>query len=167
MHGSPIALSKYQLLFLQHMRSYEVQFLIVGGHARRLCRGEPGFDLDLWINYSEATRSILLAALSDWVKRHPSHTPPSTLEDLPKHLRSGIQIKFPEYDGVWFLDGSVEYQIDANSGVDLLIEGETKPEFNTCADQAEQVEVAPGLDVKCISAHHDLLLPRLNVEPGA
>ena len=166
MHGSPMTLSKYQILFLQHIRSYEVPFLIVGGHARRLCRGEPGFDLDVWINYSQATRPILLAALSDWIKKYPSHTAPSTLEDLPAHLRNGIQMKIPEYDGVWFLDGSDEYQIDANSGVDLLIEGETKPAFTLCAGQAEQVEVAPSLAVKCISAHHDSLLPRLNVQSG-
>ena len=153
-----MTLSRYQNLFLRHMFSYGVALLVVGGQAKRLCQGESGFDLDVWADYSNAARPLLLSALSSWVEKHPSHTPPSTLEDLSAHLRNGIQIKFPEYDGVWFLEGSKEYQVDANSGVDLIIEGGTEPDFAVCADRAKQVLVESGLTVKCLNPEDDLLL---------
>lgn len=153
-----MTLSRYQNLFLRHMFSYEVALLVVGGQAKRLCKGEPCYDLDLWANYSKAARPLLLSALSSWVEKHPSHTPPSTLDNLPTHLRNGIQIKFPEYDGVWFLEGSKEYQVDVNSGVDLIIEGGTEPNFAVCAARAKQVFVETGLTVKCLSPEDDLLL---------
>lgn len=140
------------------MLSYDVALLVVGGQAKRLCQGEPGYDLDLWANYSTTTHPRLLSALSAWVKQHPTHTPPSTLEDLPVHLRNGIQMKFPEYDGVWLLEGSKEHQIDVNSGVDLIIEGGTEPDFAACAGRAKQVLIESGLTVKCLCLEDDLLL---------
>jgi hypothetical protein len=157
-------LSGYHLKFLRLLTSHSVRYLVVGAQARRLCGGDPGHDLDLWIEYGPASRDAILWVLLVWIRDHPLHVRRRTAEVLPTELRDHLQMKFPEFEGCGYSDGTETGWVSPETGIDLMIGGPASPTFAECYGRAARIELEPGLVVHCLSKEDDGRFPRLAVE---
>lgn len=154
-------LSRYQLMFLNHLNAYPVRYLVIGAQGRRQCKGKPGHDLDLWVELTPANLVSLLEVLQRWIGANPLHVRSGTLETLPSQLRDALQLTFPEFDDCGFFDGEEGGLVSAADGIDLLIGGATIPTFNDCFERSALVGVHHDINVRCLSREDDDRFPRL------
>ena len=139
-------LNEYHIKFLHHFGKYDVAFLIIGGQARHfLDSSHQTNDLDIWVRLQPGDIMRLENALVAWANEHPQHAISQRLVP-PLRLRPDVQIKFPEIDGVWFLD------LDENSreqgtrdGIDVLT-SLYDLDFDECMRRAGQFD-ARGVTV--------------------
>lgn len=157
-------LSGYHIKFLTRISGWPIRFLIVGGQARRLCAGAPGHDLDLWVEYTEASRRDLVAVLLDWIKEHPLHVRSNTDQALTTQLADRFQIKFPEFVDCGYSDDLGGGLVSPADGIDVVIGGPSDPTFAECYARAVVVEIAPDLWVPCLGHDDAGRLPRLSAE---
>lgn len=138
-------LHEYHLKLLHHFVQHGVVFLIVGGQARRLI--DPlcvTKDLDIWVRLRAVDKPNLERALVAWAREHPLHTNQAMEPPLP--LREGVQIAFPENDGVWFMTRAGRpMEINAREGVDILTSMEGM-DFDRAREDARE-HVIDGLIV--------------------
>lgn len=114
-------LNEYHIKFLHHLVEHDVAFLIIGGQARHfLDASHRTCDLDIWLRVRQRDNAKLERALVAWAKEHPQHARYQNLTP-PLPLRLGVQIQFPETDGVYFLDRSGGVgEVGTREGIDLL-----------------------------------------------
>ena len=114
-------LNEYHVKFLHHLARCGVTFLIIGGQATRFhCASHQTRDLDVWARMRDEDRPALEWAIVSWAQEHPQHAMRQNLV-APLALRHGVQIKFPEVDGVWFQDLSgAPQKVDVSDGIDVL-----------------------------------------------
>jgi hypothetical protein len=111
--------SPYHLKFLHHLVEHGVAFLIIGGQARHLINPDHHTrDLDIWVRIEREDRPTLNAAVDGWAQEHPMHA--ITLGP-GRDWRPGVQIRFPDGDGVWFEDRSgIIREVGTKDGIDML-----------------------------------------------
>jgi hypothetical protein len=113
-------LNDYHVQFLHHFAGHGARLLIVGGQARWLDdRTHETRDLDLWVSVADADEPNLENALVGWSRAHPSHT--AMPLQAPLALRPGVQIAFPDCDGVAYLSrsGGIE-ELSTADRIDVL-----------------------------------------------
>jgi hypothetical protein len=133
-------LKDYQIQFLHHLVSYDVAFLIVRGQARWLAdRSHKTRDLDVWVSIADEDKPNLESALIKWGRQHPAHTNVSWQAPLP--LRPKVQIAFPQYDGVGYVDRAGEIQeLSTADRIDVLTSLEGM-DFKECFERSVQHHV--------------------------
>jgi hypothetical protein len=112
--------NEYHIQFLRHLARHGVRFLIVGGQARWLAdRSHVTRDLDVWVSIATSDKPALEQALVAWSREHPAHTAVPLQAPLP--LRLGVQIAFPDCDGVLYLDRTGEMrELSTADRIDVL-----------------------------------------------
>jgi hypothetical protein len=154
-------LNDYHIQFLHHLLHHNVAFMVVRGQARWLARspasgraGRPDNnchqtrDLDIWVSIADGDKPALEQALIDWARAHPRHTNQTWNSPLP--LRPKVQIAFPEFDHVWYLDRSGEMkEISTADRIDVLTSLEGM-DFDECLKHADTHEV-DGVSVYAMS----------------
>jgi len=94
-------LNDYHIQFLHHLVHHDVTFLIVRGQARWLINSvHRTRDLDIWVSIADKDKPSLERALIEWGREHLQHTNWNS----PLPLRPMVQIAFPQFDGVWYMD---------------------------------------------------------------
>ena len=143
-------LNEYHIQFLHHFVCHNVIFLIVRGQARWLINNvHRTRDLDIWVRIADEGKPRLERALIEWATKHSTHTGQNWSSPLP--LRPKVQIAFPEFDEVWYMDrtGGLR-EISTADRIDVLtsLEGMI---FDECFKRAEAHEVE-GAAVHAMSA---------------
>lgn len=113
-------LNDYHIQFLHHLARCRVRHLVVGGQARRFFQhSHVTRDLDVWASVADADKPALEEALVAWSREHPAHT--AMLLVAPLLLRPGVQIAFPDCDGVLYLDRVGEMrELSTADRIDML-----------------------------------------------
>jgi hypothetical protein len=156
-------LSPYQRYFLRDLDSFGVIYLVVGGQGRRLCMGEPGYDLDLWLEFSDDNFDPILRALLSWARAYPMHVLDNFVDQFPAELRDGLQCNFPAtVDRVWYMHNEQKLSVSSEDGVNALIGSKVGVNFRDYLNRARWT-VVDGMNVPCMATDDDLELPRLKV----
>jgi hypothetical protein len=139
--GRVTLLNRYHIKFLHHLVKHDIAFLIIGGQARRfLDANRQTMDLDIWVRIHKEDIAKLERAILEWAKEHPQHALTQNLV-APLSLRPGVQIKFPDTDGVWFSDRSNSPgQVGTKDRIDVLTSLHNL-DFNECMRRAQQNDV--------------------------
>ena len=113
-------LNEYHIQFLLHLLRHKVTFLVIGGQARWLLdASHRTSDLDVWVRLTGEDIPALEPAIMAWGRQHPQHSNRNLVS--PLGLRSGMQIVFPENDGVWFIDRRGQpTEIGTKERIDIL-----------------------------------------------
>ncbi len=113
-------LNDYHIQFLSHLLRRKVTFLVIGGQARWLLdASHRTSDLDVWVRLVPEDVPTLERSIIAWGREHPQHSNRNLV--LPLGLRSGMQLAFPENDGVWFINRSGQpKEIGIKERVDIL-----------------------------------------------
>lgn len=133
-------LNYYHIEFLNHLISNNVDFLVIGGQARKILTPlHVTSDLDIWLDIDSGNKDRSSRALQKWKEKHPTHSS----ADFTTPLRPKVQIHFPEID----ITG-----LKAAMGIDILtsIEGMS---FHECMEHAITTRIK-SIEIKSLCDHH-------------
>lgn len=141
-------LNDYHIQFLHLLVRRNVKFLVVGGQARWLLnRVQQTRDLDVWMSVAEADKPALEQALVAWSAAHPAHTAMPLQAPLP--LRPGVQIAFPDCDGVAYMVRTGQIQeLSVRDRIDVLT-SLAGMEFEECFARGVQYDI-DGVAVRAL-----------------
>ena len=113
-------LNDYHVQFLHHLARYRVRYLVVGGQAQKFFQpSHVTRDLDVWVSVADVDTPALEGALVSWSQDHRTHT--ELPLDAPLPLRPGVQIAFPDCDGVLYLSRNGEmHELSTADRIDVL-----------------------------------------------